>query len=449
MDLMSLSNSLKNLSDQQLAGIAHTSPEIPPFLLVAEMQKRSEMRKEYAAATAKQPSQQTVAERLMGEFQAAPGQAPQGAPAGGGIAALPPQQAPQATGMAAGGIVSLAHYDNGGAVDETGAAQEGDQPSAPPQAPPGLNPAMTPEEFMKRYPQPQFSAAMREVQASQGPDQLAPLSVELARLYAQDRAAKINPMSALSQAGFAMAASGSHSFGKVLGEGGLQAIANIQAQKDQQRANLMQTLQGRIGLAEHQQGAQQHQEQLASAVLGRDSGYTNTMMNELEPNLRKGYDPEIEARVKRIKELVPGMTDAQARVTAINQKAAESRQAVTARIRNEGKQKQDLPTQILLARVSQIGTALGVKPDENGDITVDMLPPQGLDALEKHMKKSNPNEWTMLMDAAGGNPVKAFQLKMQMINAQHKQVAGDTSTSSVKAGSFDSIAAEFGGKPVN
>src|SRR4051812_2904602 len=108
MDLMQLTNTLKELSDQQLAAVQQ-SAQVPPYVVVGEMKRRDEMRKEYAAS--QDQHQPSVASQLAAKFansQAPPqpqgGQPPAMQAPPGGIMGGAPAPGPQ---MARGGIIAL------------------------------------------------------------------------------------------------------------------------------------------------------------------------------------------------------------------------------------------------------------------------------------------------------------------------------------------------------
>lgn len=389
MDILALSNDLKNLSDQQLAQVPHTSPYVPPYIVVAEAQRREQARKEYQAQASKAP-QGTVAQRLMQKMQGTPPpsgppqqgqpmQSPQmGAPPTGGIAALAQQQAPAGPqGMAAGGIVALA---DGGAVPDDQDAITGYSvtPSAVGGigAQGGMNPAMSVQEYQARYPHTSIEDAMRSVKGVSGQDQLGPLAAELAKLYETQKTKKVNPWEALSQAGFAMAAEPTHSFGRALGVAGLTGIANMQAQKDEQRKQLIDMMQGRIGLAEHQTASQDNQIKNSSGLMRDANAYQDSLANILEASLReqqklKETEPYRKAQVAKMeaeaaqKELVDVPDDLKG---DLGDQATRS-DINRARAIKTGGKKAGAPKDAFTSTVSKVAAEQGLPPSALTSVT--------------------------------------------------------------------------------
>jgi len=94
MNLIQQAEQLKNLPDQALAQMQQRPTDTPPYLVVAEMQRRANMRKAYQGAQQGTPmNQPPVAQQMAQQMQGTP-QQPQ----------APPMQ------MAGGGLASLANY---------------------------------------------------------------------------------------------------------------------------------------------------------------------------------------------------------------------------------------------------------------------------------------------------------------------------------------------------
>jgi len=100
MNLIQQAEQLKNLPDQALAQMQQRPTDTPPYLVVAEMQRRANMRKAYQGAQQGTPmNQPPVAQQMAQQMQQPPMQ----------------QQAPPMQ-MAGGGLASLARYYEGGMV---------------------------------------------------------------------------------------------------------------------------------------------------------------------------------------------------------------------------------------------------------------------------------------------------------------------------------------------
>lgn len=113
MNLIEQQNILRGLADNALQGEMQ-SGTVPPYLVLAEINRRKTARERYEAAVAKRGGNQTVAEELLGKaapkgIDAMMGQPQQAAPAG--IDAAMPQEQPA---FADGGVVG---YADGGLAD--------------------------------------------------------------------------------------------------------------------------------------------------------------------------------------------------------------------------------------------------------------------------------------------------------------------------------------------
>lgn len=122
MNLIQAADLLKNLSDQQLVQANQNPTVIPPYLVLAEMKRREQVRAEFAKAQASQAQNKSVAqqtaENLMQPQQMQQGQPQQQPPQGqpqqpqGIMQAAPPQVA----AMAGGGYV--ARYAEGTPIQQ-------------------------------------------------------------------------------------------------------------------------------------------------------------------------------------------------------------------------------------------------------------------------------------------------------------------------------------------
>ena len=120
MNLVKAADDLKNLSDQQLMMAGQNPVVVPPYLVLAEMKRREQLRAEYAKSQ-QQQQQPTVAQQVVqGMAQGQPQQQPQ--PQAQGIMQAMPQGA---VGMAGGGHV--ARYADGVPEDAFSAYNSGYQ----------------------------------------------------------------------------------------------------------------------------------------------------------------------------------------------------------------------------------------------------------------------------------------------------------------------------------
>jgi hypothetical protein len=328
MDLIQLSNDLKNLSDQQLSQ-TQRDPAIPPYLVVTEMKRREDMRKAYQAQQ-QQPQQPTVAQQVMGQFQQQmqrPPMPPQGQPMPGqpqgigqGLPGMmrqpmgafgrpdgmpmqgpPPPQGGPPPAMRGGGIVAFA---GGGGTDEAPNLSTGDVPqggllallgSADADSPPAYQWVQTPEpdlpqtaEEWKRRFRPKertIEDVNKMLSGLDRNDYLSPLAQKLAMI--QNQMMRQKPMSPLIALGLGMAASRNPTFAGALGEGGIGALNNYNADKQQQQALMMQVLGAQ---AETARAQQQREEQRVHNVLGtweKEGSQETLQAQELGANQRE------------------------------------------------------------------------------------------------------------------------------------------------------------------
>jgi len=156
MNLVKAADDIKNLSDQQLLSASQNPVMVPPYLVLAEMKRREQLRAQYAKAQQQQqqPSvAQQVAQNLV-QPQMQQGQPQQGAPQ------QPPPQGimqaapPQAMAMAQGGHV--ARYEKGGGISSFQAAVDAmkallpERTTTAPRTMPSV--PKTEEEYLKMYP---------------------------------------------------------------------------------------------------------------------------------------------------------------------------------------------------------------------------------------------------------------------------------------------------------
>ena len=158
MNLVKAADDIKNLSDQQLLSAGQNPVMVPPYLVLAEMKRREQLRAQYAKSQQQQqqPSvAQQVAQNLAQPQMGQPQQgAPQQPPPQGIMQAAPPQ----AMAMAQGGHV--ARYADGGkggsgissfqsAIDAMKALLPKRAATAPRTMP---TVPTTEEEYLKMYP---------------------------------------------------------------------------------------------------------------------------------------------------------------------------------------------------------------------------------------------------------------------------------------------------------
>lgn len=416
MDLLQISNRLKDLSDQQIAALPHTSPEVPPYLMVAEMQRRDEMRKQYQAQAQRGP-QTTVAQDLAAKMQQGPPMQQMPPQMGMRPGMGPPMpQMPQGLasmgrppGMAQGGLIG---YADGGPV-----VGDGDEEMATGAGQGLASLPTTVDQFNKLYPNMSMEEAIRNARASQAQDFMGPLAAELARQAAQHNSHKVDKWQALAKAGFAMAAEPTHSLGRALGVAGLAGLGDVQQQRDTMREQQMQNMAGRINVAKQQSSDQDRMMAAADAIYRNANSRSNTQAETLSANQRALLRDQVYPHAMRAKELDPTISTAEAWARGQDtfrraQTAASAQLATTnARIAAAGKTPSD---QLFHATVRAIGKRYGVEPDANGVVSPDDLPEKALDEVSALLHKRNPTEWGVILSAASGDPKKAFQLVKEL-----------------------------------
>jgi hypothetical protein len=242
MNLLQQANRLKEMSDQQLPMLRGRVPE---YLLVAELQRRDDMRKAHQkdmALAGRSESAGTVSDDLWNtvmpqqQMMAPPMQQQQ---------QMPPQPPPQPPmPMSVGGLVQRLRQGGMVRYAEGGRA----------------NPARSLADLAAmRGPQPSWQEAMQQAQAGYGPDALAPILAELAAQKATPVVNKPSIWTALMQSGAGMMASRNLAPLGGIGEGIQQGIAGYMQDRDrfqQDRVRMqeqaMRNLGARANIAEGQ-----------------------------------------------------------------------------------------------------------------------------------------------------------------------------------------------------
>ena len=176
MNILKAADDIKNFSDQQLLSAGENPVMLPPYLVLAEMKRREQMRAEFAKSQQQQQPPTVIQQTAQGlaQSQQQQGQPQQGMPQQG-----MPQQ-PQAQGimqgapqqvmaMAGGGYVPryAAGTPNYGALLAREMNTPPPAPRPPAQAPPSL--AMSNEDIAKRYPDKPLAGYIDELRSAYGP----------------------------------------------------------------------------------------------------------------------------------------------------------------------------------------------------------------------------------------------------------------------------------------
>ena len=176
MNILKAADDIKNFSDQQLLSAGENPVMLPPYLVLAEMKRREQMRAEFAKSqqqqqppTVIQQTAQNLAQSQQQQGQPQQGQPQQGMPQqpqAQGIMQGAPQQV---MAMAGGGYVPryAAGTSNYGALLAREMNTPPPAPRPPAQAPPSL--AMSNEDIAKRYPDKPLAGYIDELRSAYGP----------------------------------------------------------------------------------------------------------------------------------------------------------------------------------------------------------------------------------------------------------------------------------------
>lgn len=179
MNILKAADDIKNFSDQQLLSAGENPVMLPPYLVLAEMKRREQMRAEFAKSQQQQQPPTVIQQTAqnLAQSQQQQGQPQQGMPQQG-----MPQQ-PQAQGIMQGAPQQVMAMASGGYVPRYAAGTTNysdtlkffnDQikalaptSKAPAQAPPSL--AMSSEDIAKRYPDRPLAGYIDEMRSAYGP----------------------------------------------------------------------------------------------------------------------------------------------------------------------------------------------------------------------------------------------------------------------------------------
>jgi len=176
MNILKAADDIKNFSDQQLLSAGENPVMLPPYLVLAEMKRREQIRAEFAKSQQQQQPPTVIQQTAQGlaQSQQQQGQPQQGMPQQGmpqqpqaqGIMQGAPQQV---VAMASGGYVPryAAGTPNYGALLAREMNTPPPAPRPPAQAPPSL--AMSNEDIAKRYPDKPLAGYIDEMRSAYGP----------------------------------------------------------------------------------------------------------------------------------------------------------------------------------------------------------------------------------------------------------------------------------------
>jgi len=265
MNLIQQAEQLKNLPDQALVQMQQRPTDTPPYLVLAEMQRRANMRKAYQNTQQGSPmNQPPVTQQMTQQF--AQGQMPANPQAA-------PQQGVRPPGMASGGLASLANYFS----------QMQGEPQR--QALPEVDQAML---GMSPYPEDPDYTELRKMKQDpynsrtweQHYEELAKKSnlsglKAVADKYAEQETEMRGRKQGLSQIlmnlGLGMAASRRPDFAGAIGEGGLNALQGYTQDRMQNQAMAERIAERRLRALE---SVQRHDDRLRDYAIDAARGDT-------------------------------------------------------------------------------------------------------------------------------------------------------------------------------
>jgi hypothetical protein len=301
MNLIQQAEQLKSLPDQQLAQMQQRPTEVPPYLIVAEMQRRASMRKAFQGAQAQaMPQQPPVAQQLAQPQQQMPQQQPVQM-AGGGRVKPPP-----------GGLASLAGYfsqmsggnDSGGPIgqyDMTPYFQSMSGPDEVDQSMLGMDlpgyssmndAGFNAQRALKLNPKAprDWQEHMKLMEAQSGESPLKAIADKYGADEEKYRNKKMGLGEILMNLGLSMAASKRPDFLGALGEGGVGALQGWRQDKDR---NV--TLADRAAARQERamEGVQRHKDRT------QDYSIDAARSDQARYNQERQYDMSIEAQIQR------------------------------------------------------------------------------------------------------------------------------------------------------
>lgn len=235
MNLIQQAEQLKGVPDQMLVQMQQRPVDVPPYLVVAEMQRRQNMRKAYEGSQAQQRNavpQPPVAQQMGQQMQQQ---------------AMQQQQAPAPMQMAEGGLASLANYFNqmgGSQLPEVNPALLGLQQF------PG-DPMRDEYVNIPNYGQPiSMGEALAELRGVRGKSPLEDLAREYEEEEKRYREKKPGLGQILMQLGLGMAASRRPDWAGVIGEGGMGAMQGYLSERQRNQSMADRARQGKLGALE-------------------------------------------------------------------------------------------------------------------------------------------------------------------------------------------------------
>lgn len=291
MNLVKTAEDLKNLSDQQLMSAGQNPVVVPPYLVLAEMKRREQMRAEYAKATQQQGQQPTVAQQTaqsLMQGQPQPQQPQQPQPQGQGIMQAMPQGGAPVQAMAGGGQVG--RYADGGSssasplADISYIARQLEGLKVPVPAAPAPDMPTTMEEFSRLYPSASIADKAASARALLGSPDYSQYEAYLQQQMKEARSKKPRLGDALIAAGAAMAANRDPRVGiaNILAQGIGAGSESYRTQQEKQKKDLQTAMMAQMALNKMKQEDLGKQVELASQMASSERGENITKWQLIE-----------------------------------------------------------------------------------------------------------------------------------------------------------------------
>lgn len=302
MNLVKAADDLKNLSDQQLMVAGQNPVAVPPYLVLAEMKRREQLRAEYAKAQQGQQQQQPpviqqVAQNLaQGQSQQQQPQA-QPNPQAQGIMQAMPQGA---MGMAGGGHV--ARYANKGIVniDPYMEAIRGmESISVPrPKAPTATRESIM-AEYARAYPMPKIEDKIAAARALLGAQDYSKYEEYLRRQRAEAEAGRPVLGAAFTAGAREMGRfDPRETFAGKLARGIMGATEAIQANREQKKKDIQTAVLAEMAFKNMLQQNKAKEIELASQLASTDRGQMIAALQMVESRLNQDMRDYNEAKSK-------------------------------------------------------------------------------------------------------------------------------------------------------
>ena len=388
MNLVKAADDLKNLSDQQLMVAGQNPVAVPPYLVLAEMKRREQLRAEYAKAQQGQQQQQPpvaqqVAQNLMqGQQQPQQQQQP---PAQGIMQAMPQG----AMGMAGGGHV--ARYANKGIVNVDpymDAIKRMESISIPrPQAPTATRESMM-AEYARAYPMPTIEDKIASARALLGAQDYSKYEEYLRKQRAEAEAGRPVLGAAFTAGAREMGRfDPRETFAGKLARGIMGATEAIQANREQKKKDIQTAVLAEMAFKNMLQQNKAKEIDLASQLASTDRGQMIAALQMVESRLNQDMRDYNEAKSKA------EQVEAQAKLAATKAKY----DAIESALRNQ--------TQLSIAGIAA-GSRFAERPPTAAQAATDRGNALASDALmqaEDYLSKKGKLEGFNQIDLALSN----------------------------------------------